>query len=97
MRVLLRKSVRLRGENRAGQPVDEKAETLGVSRHGALVKTRTGLRLDSEVWLENPETGASATFRVAWAKAKPLEGAWHTGLELTSGEPTFWGFKFPPE
>ncbi len=97
VRVLLRIPVRVLGESSAGQPVDEVAETLAVSRHGALVKTTTVLRPDSEVRVENPENGQSATFRVVWAKAKPLEGVWHAGLELTSGEVTLWGIKLPFE
>ena len=97
VRVLLRIPVRVRGESRAGQPVDEAAETLAVSRHGALVKTTTGLRPDSEVRVENPDNHQSATFRVVWTKAKPLDGAWHAGLELMAGKPTLWGIKFPFE
>ena len=97
VRVLLRIPIRVLGESSAGQPVDEVAETLAVSRHGALVKTTTGLRPDSKVRVENPDNHQSATFRVVWAKAKPLDGAWHAGLELTVGKPALWGIKFPPE
>ncbi len=97
VRVLLHIPIRVLGERSAGQPVDEVVETLAVSRHGALVKTTTGLRPDSKVRVENPENGQSATFRVVWTKAKPLDGAWHAGLELMAGQPTLWGIKFPPE
>ncbi len=97
VRVLLRIPIRVRGESRTGQPVDEAAETPAVSRHGALVKTSTGLRPDSKVRVENPDNHRNATFRVVWMKAKPLDGAWHAGLELTSGEVALWGIKFPPE
>lgn len=95
VRVLLRIPVRVLGENSAGQLVDEGAETLAVSRHGALVKTTTGLRPGSKVRVENPDNHRSATFRVVWTKAKPLDGAWHAGLELMAGKPTLWGIKFP--
>ncbi len=97
MRVLLRIPVRVLGESSAGQPVDEVAETLAVSRPGALVKTTTGLRPGSEVRVENPDNHRSATFRVVWTKAKPLDDAWHAGLELMVGKPTLWGIKFPFE
>lgn len=97
VRVLLRIPIRVLGESRTGQPVDEVAETLAVSRHGALVKTTTGLRPGSKARVENPDNHQSATFRVVWTKAKPLDGAWHAGLELMAGKPTLWGIKFPPE
>ena len=97
VRVLLRIPIRVLGESSAGQPVDEVAETLAVSRHGALVKTTTGLRPDSKVRVENPDNHQSATFRVVWTKAKPLDGVWHAGLELMVGKPTLWGIKFPFE
>ncbi|MDA2913000.1 hypothetical protein MYX77_03395 [Acidobacteriia bacterium AH_259_A11_L15] len=89
-RLLRRLSVRLVGENKDGQRVNEPAEAMALSTHGALVKTSSEFRPGSSLSLEGDQ-GRRAGFRVIWATEKPLEGLWDIGLELNAGEKALWG------
>lgn len=86
--------VRVVGDGKDGKPVNELAEAMVVSTHGALIRTSSEFRPGSLISVENPETRQSAQFRVVWAAAKPLEGKWDLGLELSAGRATLWGVDF---
>lgn len=89
-RVLQRVSVRLAGESTNGERVNESAEAVVISAHGALVKTSNELRPGSDVEIEAQETQARARFHVIWATEKPLEGKWDMGVELNPGQKPPW-------
>lgn len=83
--------IRVIGDSQEGQRVDEHAEALVVSGHGALIRTSTGFPPGTDISVENPQTQQSARFRVIWAAEKPLQGKWDLGLELSAGGATLWG------
>lgn len=85
-RLLERLRVRVVARGRDGEPVNQAGEAVVISAHGALLKTPEELRAGTEVEVENPATHARARFRVIWATAKPLEGCWDAGVELSAGQ-----------
>ena len=88
--------LRLSGEGSNGQRVNESAEAMVTSAHGALVKTDSELRPGSEVEVEDLHNHQRARFRVVWAMEKRLEGKWDMGLEVNSGEQVPWAEDHSP-
>ena len=82
--------VRVAGQGANGQAVNEAADAVVISAHGALVKASAELRSGSEVELENTQTRQRARFLVIWATEKPLEGKWDMGVELQAGQAAPW-------
>ena len=86
--------IRVVGDGKDGKRVDEPAEAVIISAHGALIRTSAEFRPGTDITVENPETQQSACFRVIWAAEKPLQGKWDLGLELGAGRATLWGVDF---
>lgn len=86
--------IRVVGDRTDGQRVEEPAEAVVISAHGALVRTSSEFRPGTVISVENTETQQSARFRVIWAAEKPLQGKWDLGLELSAGRGTLWGVDF---
>jgi hypothetical protein len=88
--------VRVLGEKPDGQRVDEPAEANQVSTHGVRMTIATALPTGCVVEVQNPENQRGARYRVVWAIEAGSEASWQMGLELVSGDPSFWGIEFPP-
>lgn len=88
--------VRVHGESRDGQRVDQLAEADQVSAHGVRMTIGVALPTGSLVEVQNPDTQRGARYRVVWAVEAGSAGQWQVGLELVSGDISFWGIAFPP-
>jgi hypothetical protein len=95
-RIEQRVAVRLVGEGRDGQRVDQLAEADQVSAHGVRMTIGVALPTGSLVEVQNPDTQRGARYRVVWAVETGRAGQWQMGLELVSGDVSFWGIEFPP-
>jgi len=89
-------AVRVVGETRDGQRVDQLAEADEVSAHGVRMTSGVALPTGSLVDVQNPDTQRGARYRVVWAVEAGSAGQWQMGLELVSGDISFWGIEFPP-
>ena len=67
------------------------AETVVVSRHGALVLSPVPHPEQAELVVANLESGESARCRVAWNGGEAAPGLHKLGLELLEPRPAFWG------
>ncbi len=89
-RLLLHLAIEIEGENKEGQPVNETAEAVAASKHGALLKSRSKLRTGSTIRIRNPENSEHGEFKVIWTSPAPLEGIWNVGIEVHTGESPLW-------
>jgi len=87
--------VRVFTEQPDGERVDEQAEADQVSAHGVRMTSAIPLPTGCVVEVQNPENQRGARYRVVWAVEAGSEGKWQMGLELVSGDPSFWGIEFP--
>lgn len=82
--------VPVQGRSPRGAPLAATARVLNVSDHGAKLECGVEFARGTEVVVQNPETGSSATYRVVWVLARP-DQRWEMGVELVSGEPSWRG------
>jgi len=94
VRIERRISVRVSGENKDGQKINEVGESTQVSYHGARMLTTHEYRPGIVLTLEGMTSPDSARYRVVWAYQEKDSPKWHIGLELVSGQPTVWGIDF---
>jgi hypothetical protein len=95
-RVLIRIPVQVKAEGEDGSAVDEPAETVVVSRYGALLRTTKPLEKGSYLTLTNGFSREVEKFRVVWLSEKQPDGQWDVGVEATNPQEDFWGIRFPP-
>lgn len=74
----------------------EPVETITVSRHGGMVRTRQNFEVGStlEIRVRNNERIARA--RVAWVSSKLTAQGFELGFEILDEE-GFWDINFPPD
>ena len=74
----------------------EPVETITVSKHGAMVRTRRSFKVGDtlEVRVRNKDRMARA--RVAWVTGKGEQQAFELGFEIIDEE-GFWEISFPPD
>jgi len=89
-RTALEIPVPIQGRSPRGAPLAATARALNISDHGAKLECGVEFARGTEVVLQNPETGGSATYRVVWVAARPGQ-RWEMGVELVSGEPSLRG------
>jgi PilZ domain-containing protein len=95
-RVLMQVSVRIRGEDSLGKPVEEETETLAINAHGALVLLKARLTSGSKVFLQHKRTQEEQECHVAFL-GPVRSGKAEIGLEFSAPRPSFWRVAFPPE
>ncbi len=95
-RVLIRVPVRLHGVGRDDSEVIEPAETVAVSRFGALLRTPSLFKVGAPLTVTNNFSHETAQFRVAWIAREKSDGRWDTGIEAAHPREDFWGIRFPP-
>ncbi len=94
-RVLIRIPVQLKAVGQDGSEVNEPAETVAVSRFGALLRTSALLKKGSDLSVTNGFSGEAEKFHVVWLGEKPSEGRWDIGIEAANPREDFWGIRFP--
>jgi hypothetical protein len=94
-RVLLRVPVKIFGTTRDNKQVAGEAETVVVSRSGALLRSRVAFKNGADVEITHCFTEQTETFRVVWGSEQAKEGRFDIGIELLVPRPDFWGVAFP--
>ncbi len=95
-RVLLRVPTQVRGTGADGKPFDVKAETVMVSRFGALLRVPVKPKKGTTLKATNIFSSQTEEFRVAYVAEFQTEGKWDAGVEAVNPRDDFWGIRFPP-
>jgi hypothetical protein len=95
-RVLLRIPLKVFGFNKSNEQVSVDAETVVVSRTGALMRCREALKPGGTLEITNNFTQKSEKFRVVWTSGEAKQGFFDIGVELLNSSKNFWGINFPP-
>jgi len=74
----------------------EIAETVVVSLHGGLIRTRQSFDVGATLDLRKPVEEISARARVVWSARHNRLGTFDVGFEILD-QPGFWGVRFPPD
>jgi hypothetical protein len=74
----------------------EKAITVIVNAHGALIEMESSLEQGQAVTLRNIRTSEQVTAVVKLVTAAE-QGKFHVAMEFTAPSPAFWHVTFPPE
>jgi hypothetical protein len=94
-RVLIRIPVKIHGLAKDNKLVTEDAETVVVSRVGALLRCRVALKMGGSAEVTNGFTRKGEKFRVVWVSEQPKQGYFDIGLEFLTPHDEFWGISFP--
>ena len=89
-------SVTVFGQNPTGQIFEEKAKTVTVNAHGALIILKNDVDSQKPALLVNEKTGMEIQCNVVFRK-EIEKGRFEIGLEFVSPCPRFWAMNFPPE
>jgi hypothetical protein len=73
----------------------ERAETLVVNAHGALMALAEKVKPEQRLLMQNIESGEQKECRVVYVK-KELTGPTKVAVEFTRPAPTFWRIAYPP-
>jgi len=92
---MLRIPVTVHGLTRENKHHTEEAETVVVSRLGALLRSRTAWKTGTNVDVTNSFTKLGDRFRVVWVSDQPKQGYFDIGIELLTQREDFWGVSFP--
>lgn len=79
-----------------GERAETPAETIEVSRCGALVRTHVAPRLGSYVEILHSVSRELREFRVVRV-ARAGNGVFHLGVEIAHPAQSFWGIRLPGE
>ncbi len=93
-RLVRRVSVLLNWQDSEGHPRQQAAETLRLSRYGAVVLSFSELPPGQLIRISVPDTGREGSARVVWNAAAELPGRVELGLEFLGAE-NFWEMAFP--
>ncbi|PYV13956.1 MAG: hypothetical protein DMG21_19720 [Acidobacteria bacterium] len=74
----------------------ESVETVMVSKHGAMIRAKSGFQEGDTLDIRVRHGGRSARARVAWTSSKVTPNGIELGFELLDEE-GFWEVKFPPD
>jgi hypothetical protein len=74
----------------------ERAHTVVVNAHGALIRLELRVRVGQTVILQNPETSEEQPCRVIRVNTA-TEGKAEVAIEFLKPAPKFWRVAFPPE
>ena len=94
-RVMLRIPVILYGLTKDNRHISEEAETVAISRTGALVRSRSPFKTGGVIEVTNSFSKQADKFRVVWASDAPRQGCFDLGVEMLSPRDDFWGLSFP--
>jgi hypothetical protein len=94
-RVLIRIPIKVFGLARDNKHITEDAETVVVSRTGALLRCHSALKTGGFVEVTNGFTQKGEKFRVVWVSEQPKQGFFDVGIEFVTPHDEFWGIRFP--
>jgi hypothetical protein len=94
-RVLIRIPVTVHGLTRDNKHVTQDAETVVVSRVGALLRCHSAFKAGSQLDVTNSFTRQTEKFRVVWISETPKQGFFDIGVEALHSRDEFWGLSFP--
>jgi hypothetical protein len=94
-RVMLRVPVKIHGLARDNKHATEDAETVVLSRHGALLRCHAEWKMGSILDITNGFTNQCEKFRVVWIGDQAKQGYHDVGVEMLIPHDEFWGIKFP--
>jgi PilZ domain len=95
-RVEVRIPIRISGQGEQGT-LETSAETVAVSRCGALVRVRSCLATGSRLEILHGLSQESREFRVVRVSDTKTRGLFEWGLEILYPAVNFWGVPFPDE
>jgi hypothetical protein len=93
-RIMQRLSVMLCWTDSGGQPREEQAQTLSLSRYGCLLICETRFRLGDDVYIWWPEKERGVHVRTVYRRLGSHGDATELGVEFL-GDNEFWGIHFP--
>jgi hypothetical protein len=95
-RIFIQIPVRLTGSLPDQSNFEEKAQTIVVNEHGALVELTRPLEQGQNVILENGRTSEAKESKVVLVMPGD-SGNFHVAVEFINPSPSFWQINFPPE
>jgi hypothetical protein len=95
-RMLLVIPVTVSWRTTAGVTLRQHAATEIVNAHGALLKIKACIPVNTVVDMMRPSLNRSAKARVVCSGAPNEEGVTHTAVEFVERNDEFWGISFPP-
>jgi PilZ domain len=96
-RVQTKIPVRIVANGDDGQSRDGAAETLSVSRHGALIRVPFLPPMGSRIELQHGLSNEKREFRVISSRGGEEHGPFELGVEIYYPARNFWGVHFPDE
>jgi PilZ domain len=96
-RVQTKIPVRIVSNGDDGQSRDAAAETLSVSRYGALIRVPFLPPMGSRIEVLHGLSNEKREFRVISSRSQKDHGAFELGVEIYYPGRNFWGVKFPDE
>jgi len=96
-RVLIRIPIRIFGNLSAGEPLNAAAETIAVSRFGALLRISHPLPLGTRIEVLNGLSQETREFRIVRVGSADVDGLFDVGVEILYPARRFWGIQFPDE
>jgi len=96
-RVLIRIPIRVFGSLSAGEPLNAAAETIAVSRFGALLRIPRQLPLGTRIEVLNDLSQETREFRIIRVGEVGTDGFFDVGVEILHPARRFWGIQFPDE
>jgi hypothetical protein len=79
-----------------GPHFSERAQTMIVSAHGALMALAEKVALRQRLLMQNIDSGEQKECRVVYVK-KEVTGPTKVAVEFTRPAPTFWRIAYPPD
>ena len=89
--------VRIVSSGDDGQSRDAAAETLSVSRYGALIRVSFLPAMGSRIEVLHGLSNEKREFRVISSRGAKDHGPFELGIEIYYPARNFWGVKFPDE
>ncbi len=74
----------------------ESVETVMVSKHGAMIRAKSGFQVGDTLDIRVRNGDRSARAKVVWASSQVTPNGIELGFELL-GEEGFWEVNFPPD
>jgi len=96
-RVLIRIPIRVFGSLAPGKSLNAPAETIAVSRCGALLRIPFSLPLGTRIEVLNGLSQETREFRIIRVGERDGDGLFDIGVEILHPARSFWGIQFPDE